>query len=391
MNKAFITGATGFIGGRLAEMLQERGVPAVALVRTWSAAARLSRLPVEMVSGDVLDFDVVRRAMAGCDVVFHCAVDWRGSSSNNRRSSIVGTGNVLRAAREAGVNRVVFLSSVAVFGRRLKRGVLTEADPTPYTGDPYGDGKIGAERLALQVFQDQGVPVTILRPTIVYGPFGRSWTVGTVAAIRDGRMVLVNGGTGVCNALYVDNLIDAMLLAARHPQAPGEVFHISDARSVTWGEFIRGHARALGDGHPPLSEMSVEEIEALRRRSARPAGSSVKQTLRLLRDPKTRGEIRSIPAVARAEGMARAVYRILPERAQRALREAASRALNGQTVVEAVQGSPRPLLQRSLVHTYSMQTTFSVEKARTMLGYEPAIDFEEGMARTAAWIQWARL
>ncbi|MDR7518884.1 MAG: NAD-dependent epimerase/dehydratase family protein [Armatimonadota bacterium] len=74
--------------------------------------------------------------------------------------------------------------------------------------------------MALRFFKRHGLPVAILRPTIVYGPFGRSWTISTCALIREGRMVLVNGGVGICNSLYVDNLVHAMLLAAEHPAAP---------------------------------------------------------------------------------------------------------------------------------------------------------------------------
>ena len=394
MKKVLITGATGFIGGRLAEVLCGRGTPVVALVRTWANAARLSRLPIEVAGGDVLDLDTVRSGMRGCDTVYHLAVDWRGDGKANRRSSRVGTRNVLQAAREADVRRVVFLSSVAVFGRRLKPGSMSEEEPTPYTDDDYGNGKIDAEKTALSVHRQHGLPVTILRPSIVYGPFSRSWTASTVAMIRQGQMVLVNMGAGICNSLYVDNLVDAMLLSAEHPGAVGQVFHVSDAQPVTWKEFIEGHARALGDGYLPLPELTLDEIEAARTRTSQASGSTVKQTLAILRNPQMRSAVRAIPAVARLERVGRWVEgTLLPAQVRRRMRELVRHQLSREDAGTESHGSglPRPLLRPGLVRTYAAQTTFSIEKARRLLGYAPRVGFAEGMARTAAWIQWARL
>jgi nucleoside-diphosphate-sugar epimerase len=393
MKRALITGATGFIGGRVAEVLCAQGTPAVALVRTWANAARLSRLPIEMVGGDVLDLDAVRGAMKGCDVVYHLAVDWRGDRNRNRRSSRIGTRNVLQAAREAGVRRIVVLSSVAVFGRRLAVGRVSEEEPTPYTGDAYGDGKIEAERLARDAYRQHGVPVVILRPTIVYGPFSRSWTEDTVTRIRQGQMVLIDKGAGTCNSLYVDNLVDAMLLSAQHPGAVGEVFHVSDAHPVTWKEFVEGHARALGDEYLPLPEMTMDEVEAARAQIQRSAASTVKQTLAILRDPRMRTAVRAIPAVARFERAGRWVEgTLLPAPVRRRVREFARGVLSRDDQQTGVNGQPpRWLMRQGLVHAYAAQTVFSIGKAQRVLGYAPSVSFAEGMARTAAWIRWARL
>lgn len=246
--------------------------------------------------------------------------------------------------------------------------------------------------MALGFYQQYGLPVTILRPPIVYGPFSRSWTVATVAAIREGRMVLVSRGTGICNSLYVDNLVDVMLLSAEHPGAPGGVFHIADAQPVTWKEFIEGHARALGEGYLPFPEMTVEEIEAARARAQRSPRSSLKQAMVILRDPQMRQAVRAIPAVARLERVGRwFTGAVLPEGVQRRMREAVGNMIRQGGGEPAVQEPVRPLPLRSVVQTYALQTVFSVEKAQRVLGYAPLIDFPEGMARTAAWIRWARL
>jgi nucleoside-diphosphate-sugar epimerase len=391
MRQVFITGATGFIGGRLAEVAYGQGLSVTGLVRTWSHAARLSRLPVRMAGGDILQPESLREAMTGCDVVFHCAVDRGISGRAHRRSSIQGTTNVMQTALEIGVKRVVHLSSAAVYSYRPGPDAVTEEGAYRYSGDAYCDGKIEAEKVALRYHHEHGLPVTVLRPTIVYGPFG-FWTVDTVHILREGRMVLVNGGTGICNCLYVDNLVQAMLLAAEHEQAVGEVFHISDAQPVTWREFIEAHAHALGESYLPLPGMSVREMAEAR---AAPGGvrlltSSWKQALRLASDPQMRRALSSIPLVKRSVQAGRS---LLPAPTRRWL----GRRLSGESVLgEPGDIPPRiePLVlakdEVKMLTTFD-NVAFSIEKARCVLGYEPRIGFSEGMRRTAAWIQWARL
>lgn len=398
MSTMFITGVTGFIGGRLAEIACERNIPIVGLVRTWSRAARLARLSVRMVHGDVLDPDSLREAMKGCDVVFHCAVDNRVGGEAHRRVSIEGTANVMQAALEMGVKRVVHLSSVAVYSYRPGPDAASEEGAYRYSGDAYCDGKIDGEKVALRYYREHGLPVTVLRPTIVYGPFG-DYTVDTVALVREGRMVLVDGGTGVCNSLYVDNLVEAMLLTTERDGAVGEVFHISDASPVTWKEYIEAHARAIGDSYLPLPEMTAQEIAAAIQETAAARAqmrnhhpSSLEQTLRLMRDPRTRQALRSIPMVERFVQAGKAMARMLLPAPTRHL-------LRRMLLSEDTSGSPssstqsRSLLSQAEVEMITIfgKVVFGIEKARRVLGYDPQIDFTEGMERTAAWIKWARL
>lgn len=390
MRRAFITGATGFIGGRLAEVLHERRVPVTALVRSWSRAAGLARLGLTMKFGDITDPDSLRSAMKGCDVVFHCAVDNRVGGDAHKRSSDEGTANVMRAALVAGVQRVVYLSSVAVHGYHPEPAAATEDAPCCYSGDAYGDGKIDAEQTAREFHRDRGLPVIVLRPTIVYGPFG-SWTIDTLAAVRERRMVLIDGGQGVCNSLYVDNLIEAMLAAAKCDDAVGEVFHISDAQPVTWRAFIEAHANALRETHLPLPEMSSDEINAARDRICRAQRrpSTVARTMALIRNPNVRATLREIPLVDRSVELSKTVARgILPPAMRRWIRR---NVLDERNPATAGAGSAIVIPSEAEQQIRTSRVVFSIEKARRILGYEPAIDFEEGIRRTRTWIEWARL
>lgn len=357
MKRVLITGATGFIGGRLAEILAERGVPVNALVRSPATAHRLTRLPVALVPGDMLDLDSVRVAVRDCDIVVHCAVDNRAydaaDAAGHRRASKDGTANVLQAALEAGVGRVVHLSSVAVYGYEAHAGAGTEDGEYRYTGDAYCDGKIDAEIVTLDYHRRHGLPVAVLRPTIVYGPFNY-WSSWLASAIRDRQMVLVDGGTGVCNQLYVDNLVDAIILAAQHPNAPGQVFHVADAVPVTWRDFLEGHARVLGDQWLPLPVVSSADVRAVQ------VDGQVRA--RVERRPPTPGLTDWRQVLARLAG------RWLP----------------------AGRGRPAELSEvLDVPAIFLWKVAFSVAKAASVLGYQPRIDFATGMERTAAWMRLA--
>lgn len=391
MRRIFITGGTGFIGGRLAEVAHRHGLPTVALVRTWSRAARLARLGgLELVAGDVMDVSSLETAMRGCDVVFHCAVDNRVSGAAHRDVSIRGTANVVTAAASAGVARVVHLSSTAVFGYDPGPDTATEqAHPKP-TGDDYCDGKIEGERTALAADRVGRLRVTVIRPTIVYGPFG-DYSRDIVGLIRQHRMTLVDGGLGICNSLYVDNLVDAMRLAATSDAAAGEIFHVSDGGAITWRAFIEGHARAIGVTEP-LPELTRSELEAARRAN-RP--SSIREAVRVAHDPTFRRALRSIPMVHGTVSLAEeAARRLLPE----PVRPKLQAMLFGHTAVQMGFGppteeppAPAPIGPgEEFMITAFGRVQFSIKKASDILGYAPAVTFDEGMRRTAAWLAWAR-
>jgi len=384
-----ITGATGFIGCRLAETAVARGISAVCLVRSWHKAARLARLPVRMVHGNMLDKHSLREAVRGCDVVFHCAVDSR--PDNHRQINVQGTANIMEAALEQKVKRVVYLSSIAVYGFWPSQLSVTEDTPCQYTGDPYCDAKIDAEKVALRYHREAGLPVVILRPSLVYGPFQSLWAERLITSIRKDRMVLVNGGNGICNSLYVDNLIKAMWLATDRENATGNVFIISDAQPVTWKRMIESHAVVLNGSQLPLLEMTVEEIEAARRRALPSSDSSFQMIVRLIGDPRVHQALYTVPAFARLARVARTIFGALPNGTRRLIPIAPQASQVGCSEGEGIQTPVRSTLPKDEVRFYSCNVVFSIERARRILGYEPEIPFSDGMRRTAAWIRWMKL
>lgn len=243
--RILVTGANGFIGGRLAERLANlEGAIVRGLVRQ-----ETSKVPgtFEVYFGDITDEAAVQRAVAGCDVVVHCAaMQGRGSLKEFRRVNVDGTLNVLRAARAANVGRFVHLSTINVHGYPPPQNANANS-PLVFNGDAYSVSKAEAERAA-RIFSDEhDLPLTIVRPACTYGPGSVAWTLTPLARVKRGVPVLIGRGDGLCNAVYIDNLIDLLLLAMENDAAVGQAFIGAEGRAVTWRDFYGAYAEMLGE------------------------------------------------------------------------------------------------------------------------------------------------
>jgi nucleoside-diphosphate-sugar epimerase len=239
-----ITGANGFIAGHLAERLLGGGWRVRGTVRQAGAAAWLAALGMEVVEADLLQPENLLRAVAGCRAVVHAAA-WTGgpdlSPALAWSTNVTGTGHALHAAAAAGVERFVYLSSVAVYGVN-RAPVIDETAPTPAVGQLYPDSKIAAER----VVRESGVPFVIIRPASTYGPRGTAWTLGPIEAIKHNHLTLLGRDEGWVTPGYIDNVVDGLLLALAQRAALGNTFNLCDDRSVTYREFYMAYAAMLG-------------------------------------------------------------------------------------------------------------------------------------------------
>ncbi|PYV19200.1 MAG: hypothetical protein DMG21_02305 [Acidobacteria bacterium] len=242
-----VTGATGFIGGHIARrLLSSERARVRVLVRDPRRAEDLVKLGAEAVPGDLGEMNSLERAVEGAASVIHAAAQ---VSSVPRREAFVeanrrGTENILWAAARARVQRVVHLSSIAVFGMPAE-GEITDRSPRGTSGDPYADSKYDAEVAVERYGRERGLPVTILRPSAVYGPGSTHWSVIPLKRIQRGKYFLVDEGQGLLNYVYIDNLVDAVILALESDKAAGDAFIVNDG-AVTWCEFFMAFARMAG-------------------------------------------------------------------------------------------------------------------------------------------------
>jgi nucleoside-diphosphate-sugar epimerase len=314
-----VTGATGFTGGHLAFRLRERGHPVRALVRAPAAARDLEAAGVELIEGDLRRAADVARAAAGVDRIYHIAAVFRTAGHPDafyREVNLHGTENVLEAAARHGVARTIHCSTIGVHGD-VKEIPCTEDSPFN-PGDIYQETKLAGELAARRAF-DGGLPGVIFRPAGIFGP-GDLRFLKLFRMVHDRRFRMFGSGETLWHPIYIDDLVEGILLCGEHPAAVGRTYILAGERWVTLNELVLGIARAVGVAPP-------------------------------------RGRLPFWPLAA------------------------------GATLCEAVC---RPLgidppLHRRRVAFFIKNRAFSIERARTELGFDPKVAVDEGLARTAGW------
>jgi nucleoside-diphosphate-sugar epimerase len=344
----FVTGASGFIGGRLVErLLLEEGARVRALAHRPPSAVWLSRTTAELVWGDVDEVEGLARLIKGCDIVVHCAAMMGGDARAMHRTNVTGTENLLEAAAEAGVARFVHLSSLAVHGNDFPDGA-DETTPLRPGPDPYSQTKLASEEVVARRHEAGRVPAVIVRPSIVYGPRSQIWTLAPVDRIRRHRLALYGPGDGVANVVFIDDLVSALIRAATVPGIEGETFLISSEERVTWRDFYGAYARMAGARLPGWP---------------RPAALAAGAYGRLLGRwiDRLQGGVAG-PAGARA-------YLLLSLMATRKL------------------SGPALKLGLGEIALYRGKSQVSVAKAKRLLGYRTEWTLERAMAATEAWLR----
>ena len=262
--RAFVTGGTGFIGGRLVRRLRDRGDEVVALVRSSSGADELAALGCEVVEGDLSSTDAIRRGMQGCDVAFHVAAVYKVGIPSSERdamydANVRGTERILDAAIEANVQRIIYVSTVGVFGNTHGKVVdetyRRDGDDflSWYEETKYRSHEIALDRIA------KGAPIVIVQPGGVYGPGDHSELGNIIDQTRTGKLkMLMFPGTGF-NLVHVDDVAGGILLA----QEKGEVgeSYVLGGELSTMGDLIRKVA-GLSNRRPPTREMPPSLMKA---------------------------------------------------------------------------------------------------------------------------------
>ncbi len=248
--KALVTGATGFTGGYMVDNLLQHGYQVRVLVRRSSNLNALNGKPVEVVFGDLQDREAILAAVRGVDKVFHIAALYRAANvpdQEYRNVNVTGTENVLRAALECGVERLLHCSTCGVHGHIKNPPANEDAPLDPQ--DIYQQTKLEAEQLAMDYHRRYGLPVTVVRPVGIYGP-GDTRMLKMYRAIQKGRFILFGGGDVKYHLTYVTDTVEGFRLAAEAPQAVGRVYIIAGEHATTLRGFAETVAAELGVDPP---------------------------------------------------------------------------------------------------------------------------------------------
>ena len=243
-----VTGATGFLGGAVARRLVAEGRMVVGTGRDPAAGTTLERDDVRFVRLDLADARAVRAAVDGCEAVVHSAAlaaPW-GPAADFWESNVVGTEHVVQACLEAGVRRLVHVSTPSVcFGAESRLNV-GETDPLPDLPlTAYAASKRIAEALVAAAVAD-GLDAVVLRPRAIYGAGDRAVMPRVAAALRAGRLPVLGDGRNVASVTYIGNAVDAVLACLDGPsEIAGRLYHVADAEPVVVWDMIEHLAERL--------------------------------------------------------------------------------------------------------------------------------------------------
>ena len=252
-----VTGASGLLGSHVVEKLLAMGEPVRALVRPSSDTRLLDEWGVEKASGDITNAQSLVEAMKGVKRVYHVAAqvgDW-GPWERFVAVTIDGTRNMLAAARQAKIQRFLHVSSISAYGHPDGDGlVLDESAPLGvnlHKWSYYSRAKVEAEKLVWQAHNAGDVPVTVVKPSWLYGPRDRASMPRLIRAIRAGKAKLIGDGTNRLNLTYAGNEAEGCILAATNEKALGESYNLSSDGAIQQREYINKIAECLGC--PPVT------------------------------------------------------------------------------------------------------------------------------------------
>ena len=322
MTDVFVTGGSGFIGGRLIERLVAEGHRVHALARSPVASERVAGLGAEPVRGELADVAAMRTGAHGCELAFHAAAmlgDW-GRREEFERDNVDGTRNALRACADAGVRRFVHVGTEAVL---LAGQPLVEVDETaplrPDSPALYSATKALAEEAVLAA-NSESFETVVVRPRFVWGRGDTTLLPTMVEMVRRGRFAWIGGGRHRTSTTHVANAVQGLLLGATQGR-PGNVYFVTDGAPVVFREFV--------------SELLLSQ-------GVTPPSRSVPASL-------------ALPLASAFE----TAWRVLP--------------LPG-----------RPPLTRFVVWVSALECTIRIDKAREQLGYDPVRSIADGLSELRA-------
>jgi nucleoside-diphosphate-sugar epimerase len=245
-----ITGIGNFIGQRTAELALERGIKVRGLEKDHELARSLQSKGIEVVVGSVTDPAALVIACQGVDFVFHTesVSEASGDLEHFRAVNVEGTVNAVKASRQSKARAFVHLSSVMVYGFNYPDRV-TEAGSLHGENNPFCQTKIESEWEVLQYNNPPNFGVIAIRAGDIYGPGAETWVLRPLKLMEQKVFVLIDGGRGTINHLYIDNLVDGVFLALEK-EVYGEVFNLTDGAQTSWKDYYLRLAEMSGMPQP---------------------------------------------------------------------------------------------------------------------------------------------
>jgi nucleoside-diphosphate-sugar epimerase len=364
--KVAVFGASGFVGATLVERLWHDSVDVRPIIHSSGNAARLARFGRPLVVADVLSPDAAQKALAGCTHVVNCS---RGPSE----VMIRGLSNILEASHRAGIRRFVHLSSVAVYGDSTAGTLAERTVPRP-SPNTYGSMKLRQDELVVRAAA-KGLSAAILCPPNIGGSYS-AFLLEIVQAIRKWEFALVGDGTLPCELVDVENLVHAIRLALAAPVVDAQRIFVTDGVALTWRQLAES-LTPLAERPLPLQavpEHMLTEITAERP----PESGSLRSGIRQLVSSEVRSALKKDPWLAEAEKRLKSGVRLVP-----GLEKSLRRRLEEK--LELPNASSSPYISERLIRQQLRNTRYSLERVRSVLGYEPVTSPTDSLKAFSSW------
>jgi 2-alkyl-3-oxoalkanoate reductase len=337
MLKVGIIGSSGFIGYRTVKLFCQENIAEVRpIVRSSSSLSAFADLNLQPRLADALDPSSLHDAIVGCGAIVHCAA----GNPWFIRKSVAAT---YQAAKQANIQRLVYLSTASVHGQAPAPGTNESSPVSDRQFLAYNNAKVQAERKLLQLRDSGSTEVVFIRPGIVFGP-GSMWVVGFANSLRSQTAYLLNEGKGICNSIYIDNLVQAIGLALTAPNVDRQAFLVGDKEQVTWADLYRPIAEALGIEFSRITNLNCSKYTPSFK-------EKLKETLR------------------NSDLSAKMLHFL-----------ASKRQPNSQQAIN------QPPLNQEMASLYLCQYKLPSQKAQQMLNYSPIVSFAEACDRTSKWL-----
>jgi nucleoside-diphosphate-sugar epimerase len=281
-------------------------------------------------------------------------------------TNVKATESILDAARRAGIKHVVQMSSVVVHGEKVPPDLTADSPLIPYN-DSYAQSKLQSEKRFWELLDEYGLHGSVVRPTYVWGPYSMWYTIYIVDQMRKGEFSWVDHGNGICNAVYVGNVVDLCLQCCNNPKADGQAFIATDGEQVTWREFYGHYLDVIGKEPKDFPSVPLKD-GAFRKIRLNIKNALWKRMVVLMKKYEALS-----PTSPR---LALWLYKA-PRKVIRLTRNMVMKNLPEKNATEMA--------------IYSQSVPINVQKNKEVLGFQPRYSIEKGMEITCEWLKWSDL
>jgi len=364
VKKVFVTGGTGFIGTRfIQKCIMEWDINITALVRNYSRLSRLARFEkgaIQYEYGSINNLDSID-SIKSCDCVVHFAFD-----STSLKNNLVGINNIIEKCKLYN-KRLIHISTISVYEPLLANKINEKITNIPPKSNSYAYSKYLIEKEVWEKIEKNNLDAIIIQPTIVYGPFGASWTDRIINQLDSGTVILPDEGRGICNPVYIDDLCDGILLSCKVDRPQNRKFLISGPDHVEWREFYGEFSKIVGKNS--LKYKPRIEIQSNKNNPFKFFKIAISNPLMFVSWEPMKSILKSLQ------------YKI-PSSVKLWIKEI---YLSYKKLVP----NPVFLPDKNLLDLFISKSIVEIDLAKNDLGYDPRIHFNKGMDTIKEYIDWA--